>query len=168
MNSSSEIAQKFCSLQVTFMCEQEINILVKIIRSLSQGHETTYTLTEWTCIEMTLFSYFVLKGCPPVTLNPLYFASKCPFLELCGINSISFLVLKNLHLQTVNKKLILIPAKFCLPILFQEFEKVKCVLNKNVLWARKMLVYISRTIFPIWHKFTFILKLHVYCYVPML
>ena len=46
MNSSSEIAQKFCLLQVTFMCEQEITILVKIIRSLSQGHETTYTLTE--------------------------------------------------------------------------------------------------------------------------
>ena len=27
-NSSGEIAQKFCSLQVTFTCEQEINIFV--------------------------------------------------------------------------------------------------------------------------------------------
>ena len=46
-NSSSEIAQKFCSFQVTFTCEQEINIfLVKIIRSLSQGRETIYTSTE--------------------------------------------------------------------------------------------------------------------------
>ena len=68
-----------------YVQNKKLTFLVKIIRSSSQGRETTHTLTEWTCIETTLFSNFVSKGCQPVTLNLLYFASKCPFLELCGI-----------------------------------------------------------------------------------